>query len=323
MLPSLRRTPARRPKLSLVVVVHRMPEQARRTLYSLSPRYQLGVEEGDYEVIVVENSSDRPLGAAAALSLGNGFSYHGRNENSRSPARAVNAGVERARAPHVAVLIDGARLITPGVVRSTLELLRVTESAIVAVPGYHLGEEIQQRAVAKGYDEEAEARLLSAIAWPADGYRLFEIACLSGSCAGGFFVPMAESTCLTMPRDVFEELGGCDERFDLPGGGFVNLDLYARACELARTRLFVLIGEGTFHQFHGGVTTGDRPAQRGQLLDAMGEQYRLIRGHTFRSPVKPPTHFGALPTAAQRFVLHSAQCALNRPSVAKCPDVGE
>ena len=50
------------PRLSVVVIVHKMPGQAERTLASLGPAYQRGVDPADYEVIVVENQSDQPLG---------------------------------------------------------------------------------------------------------------------------------------------------------------------------------------------------------------------------------------------------------------------
>ena len=32
-----------------------------------------------------------------------------------------------------------------------------------------------------------------------------------------------------MRRELWDEIGGMDERFQLPGGGLVNLDLFSRA----------------------------------------------------------------------------------------------
>jgi hypothetical protein len=52
----------RKPTLSIVVVVHRMAREARRTLHSLTREYQRGIEGLDYEVIVVDNGSPEPLG---------------------------------------------------------------------------------------------------------------------------------------------------------------------------------------------------------------------------------------------------------------------
>src|SRR6185369_13294366 len=113
------------------------------------------------------------------------------------------------------------------------------ENAVVSVPGYHLGSELQQKSVTSGYDLQTEAALLASIGFPEDGYRLFDIACFSGSCAGGFFLPYAESNCICLATDAFERLGGFDERFTSRGGGYVNLDFYVRATSLPGTTLFV------------------------------------------------------------------------------------
>ena len=69
---------------------------------------------------------------------------------------------------------------------------------------------------------------------------------------------MGESSSLFCPPTLWEELGGLDERFALPGGGLVNHDLYRRACALHGVELVVLLGEGTFHQYHGGAATSRR-----------------------------------------------------------------
>jgi len=52
-----------KPKLSVVVVVHNIPREASRTLYSLSPHYQRHIAAQDYEVIVVDNGSTPPFDA--------------------------------------------------------------------------------------------------------------------------------------------------------------------------------------------------------------------------------------------------------------------
>ena len=199
------------------MVVHRMAEPAARTLQSLSPGYQRGVAAGDYEVIVVENPSDRLLGAQAAGRAGP-VRYHLRDEAAKSPVAAVNFGVAQARADHVAILIDGARMLSPGVVAQTIAALRADPEAAVSVPGYHLGHELQQVAVNKGHDAATDRALLGSIGWPTDGYRLFEVAVLSGSCRQGFFKPHAESNFLALSRRKFQALGGMDTRYDDLGG---------------------------------------------------------------------------------------------------------
>jgi glycosyltransferase involved in cell wall biosynthesis len=296
------------PLLSLLVIVHRMPEQARRTLLSLSPAYQRNTAAADYEVIVVENASDRPLGAEAAEASGPNVRYFLREESSQSPAAAVNFAAEQARGGMIGVLVDGARLLSPGIVELALMARRASESAVVAVPGYHLGSELQQRAVDSGYDETVESRLLSEIGWPEDGYRLFEMSCLSGSCAAGFFLPFAESNCLCLSRAHFDRLGGFDVAFASPGGGYVNLDFYARACEWPDATLFVTPGEGTFHQYHGGVTTGGlRDESRKRFMTEILDEYRKLRGKDFVLPQREPIYLGRIPQSARRFVHQSAR----------------
>lgn len=297
------------PVLSIVLVVYRMPEQAARTLHTLSPRYQRGVREQDYEVIVVENESDQPLGAAKATSHAGNVRYFARRETRASPVFAINFGASQARGSHIAVMIDGARMLTPGVVRLSLEAVRIASHAAVAVPGYHLGRKLQQLAVEEGYDEHGDTALLASIGWPADGYRLHEIATLSGSCRSGFFRPIAESNFLVCSRDKWSALRGMDERYDDHGGGYANLDLYKRLLDLPETPLYLLFGEGTFHQFHGGVTTGHGGESFTRIFAAIQRQDAAIHGLDRVLPANEPILFGSAHPPVYRFIRHSIEAA--------------
>ena len=295
------------PLVSIVVIVYDMPAQAARTLESLSCGYQVGVDDADYEVIVVENGSTNNLPGRVIEALPGNFSYFLREDAEPTPAHAINFGAARARGRTICVMIDGARMVTPGVVRHILLGHRLFDAAVVSVPGYHLGRQLQQEAVNSGYGLDEERALLRSIDWPADGYRLFDIACLSGSCAAGFFLPNSESNCISMPRGIWDQLGGYDTRFDLRGGGFINLDFYKRACELPGVKHVVALGEGTFHQFHGGVTTGGQAAElREVYLEASRQQYRTLRGADFSPPDMRPTYLGELPVQVQRFIHYSS-----------------
>ena len=301
----------RGPRLSLVVVVYKMPDQAEKTLYSLSPAYQRWVEEGEYEVIVVENISDRMLGAARATQHAGNVRYFAREETQRSPVGAVNFGAARARAGHVTIMIDGARMVTPGVVRNTLDVIRIAPEAVVAVPSYHLGDKLQQIAVNEGYDETTEAQMLASINWPEDGYRLFDIGCFSGSCKNGVLLPNFESNALTLSVGKWKALGGMDPRFNDNGGGMVNLDLYKRALELPGTPFYVLPGEGSFHQHHGGVTTGTTKDVRDKTMAEIRDQGLKIRG----APTPPqarPIFYGQIRPPAYRFLRQSLDMAQGR-----------
>ena len=294
------------PLLSLIVMVYKMREQALKTLRSLSIPYQQGVTRDDYEVLVVENASSSNLEEHEVVAFGPNFRYIRRQEPSPSPVPSINYAANQARGQMIGLIVDGARMATPGLINWTLTARRLHPNAIVCTPGYHLGPKLQQDSMLEGYDNHAEQALLDSIGWPENGYRLFEIAVLSGTSANGIFKPIGESNCLSMPRSIWDKLGGCDPRFMETGGGQVNLDLYKRACELPETQLILLPGEGTFHQFHGGITTGTRDHDRLAIMAAHFAQYTAIRGQPYSAPLKRAIYLGAIPDCAQKFIQHSA-----------------
>ncbi|MDZ7782671.1 MAG: glycosyltransferase [Halioglobus sp.] len=309
-------TPHCRPIVSIVLVVYDMPAQAENTVRSLLADYQIGVSPADYEVLIVENESANNMSREFIDTLPGNFSYHLRRETLPTPIYAINCGIKKARGRNVCVMIDGARVVTPGVIKNTILGHRLCERSVVTVPGYHLGFELQQKSVSSGYTIERERELMRSINWPENGYRLFDIACFSGSCAPGFYLPHSESNCISMPRTMWNDLGGYDPRFDKRGGGVVNLDLYVRACEYPGATHIFLHGEGTFHQFHGGVTTGGEDAEaRERFIDEIMEQYRQIRGKKFESPETDPLYLGELSDPALRFVQISADRKLERLGV--------
>ena len=95
-------------------------------------------------------------------------------------------------------------------------------------------------------------------------------------------------------------MGGFDERFQSPGGGLVNLDFFRLAITCNRLQPIVLLGEGSFHQFHGGVATNVLLEEHPwDLFDA---EYQLIRGAPFKSTECQPIYFGELSPEARRFL---------------------
>ena len=281
---------AAQPELSIVLVAHEMRRELTRTIRSLSPPMQLRVAAGRYELIVVDNGSSEPPDRAACERFGARIRWLEADDPSPSPAAAANAGLAEATAPLVGVMIDGARIASPGLVHHALMASRLHSRALIATLGFHLGPDVQHRSIAAGYDRGAEDELLESVDWTADGYRLFEISQFSGSSRFGWFETPAESNALFMAREIWQELGGYDERFRSPGGGHVNLDLFVRSCELPDARLVILLGEATFHQLHGGAASARPPEQRREL----GAEYRRLRGRRYERPQMRPTYVGTL-----------------------------
>ena len=299
-----------KPRLSLVVIIYSMPEQAKRTLYSLSTDYQRYVQQDEYEVIVVENASNRPMGAAGIEGLAGNFRYFYRQETLPTPVFAVNFGAQQAQGDLFGIMIDGARMATPGIISNILQASQISDKAIIGVPGYHLGEKVQQEAINSGYNEDVEAELLRSIDWPSDGYKLFDIGCFSATSRPGFFQPIDETNCLVIPRPLWNQLGGIDERFTKSGGGLANLDLYKRACELIGSELITLPGEGTFHQFHGGATTGQKKESRDKTMEEIFNQYIEIHGEKFTRSGRTAKLYGKIPENALPYMEHSIKAAM-------------
>jgi glycosyltransferase involved in cell wall biosynthesis len=299
------------PRLSVIVVVHNMRREAPRTLHSLSPVYQQGISEADYEIIVVENGSSSCLSPQLVEAIAPNFRYMSLGADARpSPARAINAGVQAAAAEAVGIMIDGARLVTPGVLRHAMLALSLSDRAVVSTLAFHLGPAMQNVSMTAGYGPAAEDGLLDQIAWPSDGYRLFEVAALAGSSEDGWFLPVAESNCLFLSKAMYRDVGGYSEAFQFPGGGMVNLDFYRRVCDQTDTQLITLLGEGTFHQFHNGIMTNRPAADMHAMWQEYEREYVRIRGVPFAKPTRPATYFGSLPVPAVPWLERSVRAAL-------------
>jgi glycosyltransferase involved in cell wall biosynthesis len=287
------------PEISVVLIVHNMRREAPRTLRSLTPGYQQCIRADQYEVIVVENGSTDPLDPVMVTGLGGQFTYHYLTHPPPSPAFAINYGAALARGRILAIMIDGACLLTPGVLATARRAFGAFENPVVMTRYYYMGPGKQNISMTKGYNQQAEDALLEKIGWPGDGYRLFEVGTpllISSTDKFSWFYKMFESGCLFMHRKTFEAIGRCDERFDIPGGGFLNMDLYREAARLPDTDIIQLIGEGTFHQLHGGATTNIRHEDQARVIENYRRQYVAIRGEEFAVSPKKVYFLGHIPS---------------------------
>jgi hypothetical protein len=284
-----------------------MGRELPRTLRSLSPIHQHEIKSDDYEVIVVDNGSTPPVDPDL---LG---TFEGRLRLERilpappSPARAANHGLRLAAGDLVGLVVDGARLVSPGLLAEARRVACLAPRPVITAPAYHLGPVRHMEATEVGYDQAAEDGLLAGSGWEADGYRLFDISTPAGSWGRGLFGPAGESSSLFCPRAIWNELGGLDERFALPGGGLVNHDLYRRACALEAVELIVLLGEGTFHQYHGGAATTRRYS-----WDEMHAEYQAVTGTPHLPPANPPLYVGRARPALLPLIERSARSAIDR-----------
>ena len=287
-----------------------MTRELPRTLHSLSRAYQRDLAGIDYEVVVVDNGSRDPVSPASVAAADARFRVHRIDPADAlpSPAAACNLGVELTRGRHVGVILDGARMVTPRAISRGMGALRTHPRAIVTALAWHLGSEHQSVSIRKGYDSRAEDQLLADIAWPSDGYRLFDIAALAGANPGGFFGSVTESCFLMLRRSLWTEVGGMDAAFDAAGGGLVNLDLFQRLISLPDSQLTVLLGEGSFHQVHGGAST--KPDTDSAPWYA---QYERLRGQPYSPPDVQPAYFGALGESARPWLLGPRVAPLSEP----------
>jgi hypothetical protein len=302
------------PRLSIIIVVYNMPRQAMNTLSTLAVPFQKNVHIDDYEVIVIENRSAHTLNADDVHDLGNNFHYFLRDESSVSPVPAVNFGFGKARGELIGLIIDGARMVTPRVVEYALLAFQLTKHALVMVPGYHLGEQDQKFHLDSGHTEEKEIVKLQELHWQENGYRLFQYAAWSSSNQRGYLQPMQECSCVFASAKNFAAIGYADTRFDLPGGGSINLHIYRSLGLLPHSQLFVLPGEGSFHQFHGGVTTQqfrDNDARQ-HLLKKFDQQLDDIWGGQFKALTREPMMLGAVTRWAQPFLIKTSELASTR-----------
>lgn len=286
-----------RPSLSIVVIGFDMARELPRTVVSLLPPYQRGVGSDDVEIIVVDNGSTQPL-TRDLFPAEADVRVLRVDDGGVSPCRAINRGVALARAEHVALMIDGARMVSPGMIRAALDAAALHQQAFVSTLGFHLGPKVQQVSVEEGYSREVEDQMLTDIGWPnGDGYRLFDICALGESYALGVLAPPPETTFFVTRTAMFEAIGGYDERFVQLGGGFASFDFFRRAVEAAGDGFIMLVGEGTFHQLHYGATTQAggvrREAEPGVSLgDVFGREYEAIVGQPFRRVDRMPLLFG-------------------------------
>jgi len=292
------------PIISIIVVVYNMEREAPRTLHTLTPDYQ-GINANLYEVVVMDNGSEPPLGKEVVESLSDNFRYLYIDDAPASPAFALNNGARAAREKLLGFMIDGARMLSPGILKYAIKAYHAYEHPAIITLGFHLGSTFQPDAVLEGYDQKKEDTLLKSVNWKENGYELFRISCLAESSKNGWLGPISESNCIFIKNSDWSMTNGFDESFDMPGGGMCNLDFYHRVCTNETFEPVIILGEGTFHQFHNGSMTGKKRKKRKRQTKIINKQYSEIRNSTFKPPIVNYDYIGHLSESAQKKIRRS------------------
>lgn len=279
-------------QLSVIIIFHNMRREAQRTLYSLSNTYQLNMEENSYEVIVIDNGSTEPLNADIVNSFGKNFRYIYYETNSLSPCAAINYGVSLARGNLITICIDGARILSPGILHYSLLASQIYSEPFVYTLGMHIGSKPQNYLVEENYSPSDEDKLMATIEWEKDGYLLFDVSCTALSSGEGYLSTLSESNCITLSKKLFYRVGGFNEKFSSAGGGLTNLDFFNRIHLLKDAIPILLLGEATFHQFHGGTATN--VPMKNHPWKKMSEEYYEIYGVPYQIYTTPPIYFGKI-----------------------------
>lgn len=290
----------RRPKLSIIVNFYNMQREAERTLYSLSTAYQQNIKAEDYEVLAIDNGSSTPLEADAVQAFGKNFHYHYLQTQSVSPCKALNQAARLAKGEFIICCIDGARILSPNILSLSLQATKLHPHPFIYTMSMHLGSKPQNLSIEEGYNQQVEDQLLSTVDWRTNGYQLFTISSTALSSGDGFFSKFAESNCFCLRKSDYLQLGGFDEAFTSKGGGLVNLDFFNRIHENEQFYPVLLLGEATFHQFHGGVATN--VSFEAHPWESMAAEYRAIRQRNFETKYRQATYFGHLGHEAKAFI---------------------
>lgn len=284
-------------ELSIIVVIYEMYRELPRTLYSLMRPYQKNIEGLSYEVIVIDNGSSKKHTHPIFLdSKDSNFYYYFLETNSPSPAAALNLGARLAKGERLLLCIDGARILSPNILALSMKAGALFQRPFAYTLGMHIGCKPQNFLVEEGYNQEVEDKILAQTGWEGDGYELFKVSSAALSCKGGFFSNFSESNAFCLLKEDYWRLDGFDERFQSKGGGLVNLDFFNRAYEYSCLEPVLLLGEATFHQFHGGVATNAPMSQH--PWDMMCAEYKEIKGRDFSSAYYSPFYLGHMPDQA-------------------------
>ena len=283
--------------LSFIIAYYDIPRQIERTIMTCSPEYQ-NAPPSQIEVIIADNGSQQK----PPEDLQDKYPHVTkilRTEGKPFPVSALNAAICEAKFSNVALMIDGAHMLSPGIFENAREVCQMYDRPVINVPQYLLGFVAQNLAAPDVDPFRRESNRLKHLNWPEDGYRLFEYAVYPGENFQRSYFNAFESNCLITTKDVLETCGGFDERFDEPGAGFANLEIFSRLIHRTENTYVALPGEGSFHQDHSGTTTGRTLEDREHIVEQYRKHYIEITGSEIVFNVRSPILHGLVRRTTQ------------------------
>ncbi|HUW76757.1 MAG TPA: tetratricopeptide repeat protein, partial [Gallionella sp.] len=293
------------PMLSIVINFFNNRREAENTLHSLTRTYQKDLDDIPYEVIVLDNGSTEPLFEKQVLAFGPEFKYRFISTTSVSPVQAINMACRDALGEGILVIIDGAHILSPGVLRRCADAFTLFSAPFIATVPFHLGPKRQNESITEGYNQSIEDQLLSGCSWKSNGYNLYKVAGDFADANRGWFGCLFESSCFGIRKSDYFFLGGLDERFQSRGGGLVSPDFFNRAVSRENMQYVVLLGEGTFHQVHGGVASNTPYSQH--PAKEFHQEYVNIKGVPYQQILRKPYFMGIMPNEAMHAATISAR----------------
>jgi glycosyltransferase involved in cell wall biosynthesis len=302
----------RHPRLSVIVCIYNMVREAPRTILSAAIPYQKGVEPDDYEIILVDNGSTRPLPDTVTNNLPSGVRMVSMPNPHPSPVFAMNwAAREFAKGEILMFAIDGARIFSDGLYAATIAAHDIVQDAFVYTFAWHLGPKVQSVSTQEGYNTEVEDQLIAESGWPERPRALFGICAQGASCREGYFKPIGGSNAFSMPRKLFDRIGGYDERFVSPGAGLANREIFERYVTRPKAVNICLLAEGSFHQVHGGAATSCTFPP-----EYFRDEYREIFGKEHRRPEYQSLYYASGGKEFLQFINMPAQSKKPPPGLA-------
>jgi len=163
---------------------------------------------------------------------------------------------------------------------------------VINVPQYMLGEFSQAIRSTEEDPFDTEERRLNEMDWLNNGYGLFDFCTIAGEDVFKCALEAGESNCLITTREVLDDCGGFDERFDEAGAGLANIEIFERLTHDPRNEFVIFPGEGSFHQDHHGTTTALSLADRAGRLAEYRRKYEQVTGDRFFAGFRNAFYFG-------------------------------